>query len=222
MKKLFIIIILLSVVVIMGCSKESADLKALKQALKTPYNPVIQKTQKGQITAFNTVDKNQQKALSIILTSTASDITPWLKEHIGEYAPIYLYAMANRRALIDKAPVKDILFWANAANIRAAADRQLCKDKFVGQYLTILNIELIQPITAVYGQEVMEVLHNEQEFKEIVKEAAEWDKQHPQTNSPAWICSSGHGVSTAETFPPEEWEKIRADFKKEYTASVYK
>ena len=225
--KNIVAVIALTLLVFNGCGgenfgKASGELSALKQALEASYQPALQKTQQGNITSFDTVDANQQTALKIILTGTASDITPWLKKNIGKYDPIYLYAMAYRAAAVDKAPLKDMFFWSAVARIRAAADRMLCKDKYVGQYLTILNMDLIQPAAAFYGNEIQRFVKDEQQMNAVLKEAADWDKQHPQQNSPAWICNSGHGVSTTEAYPQAEWEKRRAEFKQQYTASIYK
>lgn len=113
-----------------------------------------------------------------------------------------------------------MLFWRSVAVIRARADRALCKDKYVGQYIQVLNLQLIYPAMQFYELELKQI--DEKESKDILREALEWDKKHPQKNSPVWFCHSGHGVYTSETYPKKEWNKRRAQFKKEYEAALDK
>ena len=203
---------------------ESESLSELKRALQGSYQPTIQQTQNGNITSFNTVDANQKLALTLIVSSTDNDVTPWLKEHIGEFDPIYLYAMAYRMAAIEKAPIQDMLFWSSLARLRASADRALCQDKHVGQYLTILAMDWTQPTYAIYDGDsaAQSILKDKPQIDNILRKAVAWDIKHSQKNSPAWFCNSGHGVRTSEAYPPKEWGKRRNEFKKEYTASLYK
>ena len=68
----------------------------------------------------------------------------------------------------------------------------------------------------------MDFLANTELSKQVMKEAVNWDIAHPQTNSPDWICKSGHAVNTSASYPQNEWEQRRQDFKRKYTASLYK
>lgn len=203
---------------------ESDSLSKLKEALQGAYQPKMQRTKNGNITSFNTVDENQEQALTLIVSSTDNDVTPWLKEHIGEFNPIYLYAMAYRMAALEKASVQDTFFWSSLAKLRAGADRALCQDKYVGQYLTILSMNWTQPTFSLYEEDsvAQSVLKDQPQIENIMRKAVAWDIKHPQKNSPAWFCNSGHGVSTSASYPPEEWGKRRTEFKKKYTASLYK
>lgn len=230
MLKAFIGIVCLCLVVLAGIqifrhvsnpsAGESADLRKLKELLQHPYRTETKITQAGNITSINTVDVHEEEIINLIVKSRQRDITPWLQQHAAQYCPKYLYFLAYRMA-IQKAPIQDTLFWVFLAQMRAAADAALCKDPAVGQYLVLLNMEIVYPTLHAYAK--AETLMNDPEqLKQIMKKVVAWDEQHPQTNSPDWICKSGHAVSTSEAYPQNEWEQRRRDFKREYTASLYK
>ncbi len=201
----------------------SEALEQLKNALQAAYRPETQVNKRGNITSVNTVDRNENAALYVILHSKEPDVTSWLQEHIGEYSPKYLFAMAYRMASL-KAPIRDVVFWGELARLRGAADAALCKDRHVGQYILILHLDLIQPALDLYKNDpqAQAFLANTELSKQVMKEAVNWDIAHPQTNSPDWICKSGHAVSTSASYPQNEWEQRRQDFKRKYTASLYK
>ena len=201
---------------------DSPSLSALKDALNSPYQGQMQMTKNGNITSFDTVDKNQQLALRIIMTNKDKDVTDWLKGHLGDYDPIYLYAMAYRMANLQ-APAEEFFFWASAGHLRALADQTLCKDPYVGQYLSILQMDILQPGTQLYAQnsEAQNFLANKDLLVQTMKKAISWDIQHPQTNSPDWFCKSGHAVTTTDTYPQNEWHDRRISFKKQQTESLY-
>lgn len=201
---------------------DSPSLSALKAALNSSYQAQMQMSRNGNITSFNTVDKNQQLALRIIMTNKDKDVTDWLKGHLADYDPIYLYAMAYRMANLQ-APAEDFFFWASAGRLRAAADQTLCKDPYVGQYLAILQLDFLQPALLLYAEnpQAKKVLSNFDLLTQINKKVASWDAQHPQKNSPDWFCKSGHGVKTTDTYPQNEWHSRRIAFKKQQTASLY-
>lgn len=202
---------------------DSEALEQLKSALQTSYRPETQINKRGNITSVNTVDQNENTALQVILLSKEPDVTSWLQEHIGEYSPKYLFAMAYRMASL-KAPIRDVVFWGELARLRGAADAALCKDRHVGQYILILHLDLIQPALDLYKNDpqAQAFLANTELSKQVMKEAVNWDIAHPQTNSPDWICKSGHAVNTSASYPQNEWEQRRQDFKRKYTASLYK
>ncbi len=201
---------------------DSPSLSALKAALNSPYQGQMQMSKNGNITSFNTVDENQQLALRIIMTNKDKDVTDWLKEHLADYDPIYLYAMAYRMANLQ-APAEEFFFWASAGRIRATADQALCKDPYVGQYLIILDMELLQPAMQRYAKnsEARKFLANKDLLVQTMKKAISWDIQHPQTNSPDWFCKSGHAVETTDTYPQNEWPDRRIAIKKQQTESLY-
>lgn len=197
---------------------ESVSLSKLKEALPIAYQSKMKSTKNGNITSFDNVDENQSLALRIIATSTDEDITPWLKEHIEEFNSIYLYALAYRLAAIEKAPVQEAFFWSMLAKLRSGADRALCLDKYVGQYLTILSMDWTQPTVSLYKENAtaQEFLTDRKQIRKVLRKVVKWDEDHPQKKSPAWICNSGHAVSTSETYPPEEWDKRRKEYKEEF------
>lgn len=201
---------------------DSPSLSALKAALNSPYQGQMQMTKNGNITAFDTVDTNQQLALRIIMTNKDKDVTDWLKENLADYDPIYLYAMAYRMANLQ-APAEEFFFWASAGRIRSTADQALCKDPYVGQYLTILDMEFLQPSMQLYAKnsEARKFFANKDLLIQTVKKAFSWDTQHPQTNSPDWFCKSGHAVETTDTYPQNEWHDRRIAIKKEQAEPLY-
>ena len=127
MKNIFIFSVLFFSFLFCACNNESSDLQKLKSLLREQYNPVVENQQNGNITSFDTVDKNMQSAVDIILTSSESDITPWLKKHIGNYPAAFLFAFAHRLA-VNKEPLEEYWFWRTAAIYRGACDASLCKD----------------------------------------------------------------------------------------------
>ena len=202
---------------------DSPDLSKLKSLLKKPYQPQVNFSKDGTITFVSYASPSQQAAINIIISSPEKDVTDWLKEHIGEYDPVYLFALSNRVAQLGE-PVKETIFWGTLARLRGGADRSLCKDRYVGQYLTILQMELLQPALAFYSDDpdAQAFLKDNNLLTQTMREAASWDIQHPQTNSPNWICKSGHNVQNTEIYPQNEWQKRRNEFKKNASASWYK
>lgn len=201
---------------------DSPSLIALKAALNSPYQAQMQMTKNGNITSFDTVDTNQQLALRIIMTNKDKDVTDWLKGHLGDYDPIYLYAMAYRMANLQ-APAEEFFFWASAGRIRATADQALCKDPYVVQYLIILDMDLLQPAMQRYAKnpEARNFLANKDLLVQTMKKAISWDIQHPQKNSPDWFCKSGHAATTTDTYPQNEWHDRRIAIKKQQAESLY-
>ena len=132
--------------------------------------------------------------------------------------------MAYRMAAIEKASIQETFFWASLARLRSRADSALCQDEYVGQYLTILAMDWSQPTFALYenNSAAQAVLKDKPQLDNIIQKAVAWDIKHPQKNSPAWFCASGHAVRTSATYPQKEWGKRRNEFKKAYTASLYK
>ena len=104
------------------------------------------------------------------------------------------------------------------AKLRSGADRALCLDKYVGQYLTILSMDWTQPTVSLYkgNATAQEFLTDRKQMKKVLRKVVRWDEDHPQKKSPAWICNSGHAVSTSETYPPEEWDKRRKECREEF------
>ena len=191
-------------------------MQKLKNLLSEGYNPVIEQQQNGNITSFNTVDKNMQSAVDIILTSKAQDITPWLKKHIANYPAAFLFAFAHRLA-VNKEPLQDYWFWRTAAIYRGASDASLCKDKYVGQYLTVLIMNFIAPADAMYDlQESRAFVKDKKENVALVENLMAWDIKHPAKNSPAWFCASGHAVTTSDAIPLEQWPSKREEFAKDF------
>jgi len=216
MRKIFIFPVLILSVLLCGCRQESTDLKKLKSLLSEQYNPVIERTQNGKITSFNTIDKNMQNAVDIILTSTADDMTPWLKKHIGNYSAAFLFAFAHRLAR-NKEPLRDYWFWRTAAIYRGASDASLCKDQYVGQYLTVLIMNFIAPADAMYNlEESRAFVKNKKENISLLEDLMAWDIKHPAKNSPAWFCASGHAVNTSDAIAPEKWVSKRQEFSKDF------
>ena len=216
MKNIFIFSVLILSFLFSGCHRESNDLRQLKTLLKSQYNPVMVQSQQGNITSFNTVDTNMQAAVDIILTSSAADITPWLKKNIGKYPAAFLFAFANRLSA-NKEPLRDYWFWRTAAIYRGASDASLCEDKYVGQYLTILIMNFIAPADARYDlEESRAFVKNKKENIAVIEELMDWDKQNPAVNSPAWFCASGHAVTTEGFADPKQWAAKRKEFSKDF------
>ena len=170
MLKAFIGIVCLCLVVLAGIqifrhvsnpsAGESADLRKLKELLQHPYRAETKITQAGNITSINTVDVHEEEIINLIVKSRQRDITPWLQQHAAQYCPKYLYFLAYRMA-IQKAPIQDTLFWVFLAQMRAAADAALCKDPAAGQYLVLLNMEIVYPTLHAYAK--AETLMNDPE-----------------------------------------------------------
>lgn len=216
MKGIYLFFVLFLSFLFCGCHNESGDLQKLKSLLMQKYNPVIEQTQTGNITSFNTVDKNMQSAVDIILTSKAQDITPWLKKHIGNYPAAFLFAFAHRLA-VNKEPLQEYWFWRTAAIYRGASDASLCKDKYVGQYLTVLIMNFIAPADAMYNlEESRAFVKDKKENISLLENLRAWDIKHPAKNSPAWFCASGHAVSTSDMIPSAEWPAKRKEFAKDF------
>lgn len=216
MNKIFIFSVLILSFLFSGCHRESDDLRRLKTLLKSQYNPVMVQSKQGNITSFNTVDTNMQAAVDIILTSPAGDITPWLKKNIGKYPAAFLFAFANRLSA-NKEPLRDYWFWRTAAIYRGASDASLCKDKYVGQYLTILIMNFIAPADARYDlEESRAFVKNKKANIAVIEQLMDWDKKNPAVNSPVWFCASGHAVTTAEFAEPKQWAAKRKEFYKDF------
>lgn len=201
---------------------DSLALSQLKELLKAPHLTQTETRKDGKITSVNNINPLQQLAIEFIISIPEPDVTQWLKEHIGEYDPIYLFAMSVRMARL-KAPVQETVFWGMLAQLRSQADRALCKDKYVGQYLPLLQMDFLVPAMAAYAKDpkAQTFLKDKNWLRQNMLEAVAWDIQHPQTNSPDWICKSGHAVQTDDAYPKNEWQKRRNDFKRTYTAPLY-
>lgn len=196
---------------------DSPELTEIKELIGKPYSPTMQTSKQKNIATVSMVDSNQQRIFALIRDGKASDATAWLEKNLANYSPIYLFAFAQRMALQHK-PLKDYMFWILAASLRARADATLCKDKYVGQYVTGLLLDSGEIAAPIYSQTEKAALNQ----KEIAQRAIQWDKKHPQKNHPDWMCKSGHGVLTDETFPEKEWETRRKAFKERYATSVIK
>lgn len=195
---------------------DSPDLQKLKTFLAKEYHPQTKITQQGRITSMDTVDNNQIQAFELISNSREPDVSAWLENNIANYSPKFLYAMMIRAAQLQK-PTEDILFWMMAARLRAGSDAALCQDRFVSQYLTVMAMEFIPQIQPYISQEEWKTFLNDPQTKDrIFNKVWEWDKKHPQKNSPEWFCNSGHAVRTSQSHPQKEWKKRRKQYRKEF------
>lgn len=196
---------------------DSPELTEIKELIGKSYSPTMQTSKQKNITTVSMVDSNQQRIFALIRDGKASDATVWLEKNLANYSPIYLFAFAQRMALQHK-PIKDYMFWILAASLRARADAALCKDKYVGQYVTGLLLDSGGIAAPVYSQTEKDALNQ----KDLHQKVIQWDKKHPQKNHPDWMCKSGHGVWTDETFPEKEWATRRKSFKEQYAKSATK
>ncbi len=204
MIKVFIGIVCICLIVLAGIrifrptsnsfAGESADLHKLKELLQ------------------NTEKDHTEEITSLIIKSRQQDITPWLQQHVAEYSPLYIYALATRMSM-QKAPIQDTLFWTMLASLRLAADAALCKDSSRKEIAGVMQMEYTARPMLAYGE--AKNFPDDEQLKQIGEKVVAWDKEHPQTNSPYWLC--GH-----DTYPQNEWEQRRQEAKKEYTASLYK
>ena len=192
---------------------ESQELERIKQLIGKPYNPKKQ----IWIGKESYVDSNQEEVFLLITMGNAPDATEWLKENIAKYSPVYLYALANRVAL-QREPAENFTFWSFAAYLRAHADRALCKDKYVGKYITNRMIQTGKVAAATYKEEDLAAVND----KAVLRKVVQWDKKHPQKNNPDWMCKSDPSASNGQTYPQKEWKTRRKEFKTKYTASAFK
>ena len=183
-------------------AEESQDLHELKEALKYPYNPQKKTNDDGNTMML---DPHQYRALEIIAYSQEEDVSQWLKNNIGQYDPVFIFAMANHMAQ-QRVPLKEVFFWYSLAQLRGQADKTLCKDHQVREYLTELQDAFLKPLAVLYAQnsEALAFLQDKKAVIEVMKEAVSWDLQHPQTNSPDWICKSGYAVWSTKTYPQDQ------------------
>lgn len=194
---------------------DSPDLQELKTFLAADFQPQRQITRQGNITSVQSVDNNETQAFQLISDSQEPDVSAWLDKNIADYSPKFLYAMMIRAAKRGE-PEDNIIFWMTAARLRAGSDAALCKDRFVSQYLTVMAWEFIPQIQPYISEAEWKTRMNDPKAMDVLfRKVTQWDKKHPQKNSPEWFCNSGHAASTSQSYPQKEWNKRRKQYRKD-------
>jgi len=153
------------------------------------------------------------KAGEIILNDKSKDITPWLKEDIHKFSPVYMF-MFLQRLIGEAAPLNDILFWYMAARYRVAAYVAICQTSPSGEQA------LFSSLIAVSRDRINYAYKNDPQWEEFNKESArrkiaksvfEWDKN----NEIDYYFCKRQDISTKQ-----EWEEKLAEFKRKYFKNI--
>lgn len=159
------------------------------------------------------IDQNRTSEALKVYKIASPPTDDWIIQNNAKLDPPFLYILADR--IFDKNK-QDAIFWFSLGKYRSYYDGFRCKDSTSRSGLSLLGN--FAPKTAEY------INSHTQELMDITPKVIEYDKQHPSTNSPRWICAHGinNFIDGAETgiVDKAEWSTIKANIANALTQSV--
>lgn len=190
-----------------GCEKNSSQ--SNDPLIQQVENLISDKKDEGLAQAFTTIHKAPQDKNAVVIA--------WLKQKSDSLPAPFMMELGSRVFAQDH---NAGLRWYILGRIRASYDARRCTDRTASQAISALVMEYPEIFKYFRAH------RKDKDYLKTWKEALDWEKTHPYSASPSWICS--HGIQAFRqspaslTVPKEDWPEIRAKTLQETEAFLKK